>query len=281
MHTTTDQILQKFIEFNSDLHGHLGDIVNQNDCQDMLTFLDENEKMLHPNCFYLLVDNKTGLINWSLRLFKYMGYHDVKTRKKDLSLLEVFSWIRPEELPVFLSNGLSVYMEAVNNPEMLSSYRDSISYHIEVHMKDFKGNYFHLLQQAIPMGIDDNGRLVSHLNIYTIIADGYRPNVVPLSRLYINSSQPSNYNRNIHNGISKVFTEMEVLDFNHSHQQIIKAYKENNALTVPQLGKQLRLSENSIRKYQKDMLAKINGSFGMSFTSLKPALQSLFISRIL
>ncbi len=275
------EVLNQFDEMQLTMSAALGCLANPVECQEMVSFLEQNEKMLPPNVFYILVDNKISKISWSMRLFKYLGYPDVSHRDTALSVKEVLSWIRPEELPVFLSNALSVYEEANKNGKILQSYKKSVSYQIEVHMRNYNGKYFHLLQQSIPMGFDENCQLISHLNIYTIIADGYRPNVMPLSQVYIDPSNRHPFNEIIHDHISEVLSKFQVLNFNYSHKQIIKAYKEDSELTVLQLVNQLRLSEHSIRKYQKDILQKINAAFGMTFTSLKPALQSLFISRIL
>ena len=274
-------VLDRFNHMQDELSEDLESIVNVEECNQMISFLEKNEHMLPPNVFYMLLDNKENSVTWSMRLFKYMGYPDTKTSKNDLKIMEVLTWIRPEELPVFLSNAIAVYREVASNPQVIRSYKSSVSYHIEVHMRRANGKYFHLLQQSIAMGVDRHGQLVSHLNIYTIIADGFRPNVIPLSTVYYDSKSLNSFVNNMHSNISKVLTEFDVLNFRQSHKQIIEAYREDNQLTVPQLGKQLKLSENSIRKYQKDILQTINGAFGMTFTALKPALQSLFISKIL
>lgn len=63
--------------------------------------------------------------------------------------------------------------------------------------------------------------------------------------------------------------------------QMISFLEKNEHMLPPNVFYMLKLSENSIRKYQKDILQTINGAFGMTFTALKPALQSLFISKIL
>lgn len=281
MSTDTNEILKQFQPINQSLFGDVGDIVNKEECTQMLYFFEKNKSMLNPNVFYMLLDNRIGAITWSLGLFKYMGYADIDKRDTGLMLIEVLSWIRPEELPVFLSNAISVYQETFKHPEFLKSYRKSISYQIEVHMKNNSGKYFHLLQQSLAMGLDAKNQLVTQLNIYTIIADGYRDNVIPKSVLYVDAGKQHPLSEEVYKQIPGVLSKFKVLKFGVGHQQIIKAYKEDGELTVPQLVKQLKLSEHSIRKYQKDILQKINTAFGMTFTSLKPALQSLFISRIL
>lgn len=123
--------------------------------------LQSLENLNLPDQFYFLTDLKKGEITWSFGVQKCLGYEDeIKSEAFFPSLVHPFiqNWYSAWAFPFYkeYEDYINLYQDTL--------FKDSITLPI----RKSNGDYITVKQNSISFQFDEKGRLVSHLNIFSV-----------------------------------------------------------------------------------------------------------------
>jgi hypothetical protein len=173
---------------------------------------------------------------------------DVLNRKKFFLAVDVkkFAFFFQHNLELFLpvrgNIGMMKYMELIH-PEYVQEFSDwatcvytfaekidlnlkplSQCYKIMLPMRTLEG-YYWILQEAYPLQLDEQGKMISHINEYTIIApfEAFSSNKHLLGSLWSNNFENKMWTQEL----QKLFFTREPFELSKKEKEVIKLVKNN------------------------------------------------------
>ncbi len=124
-------------------------------------FTRVKERSLSTNQFFMAVDNRPIKVISSHCFDKYMAF------QLPFSVEQYINNIHPDYLQDYLSWGKAVYSYAHQKPEILVPLQHCFRINFPLKLKDNK--YYWVLMEAFPLELDENNRLISQFNAYTVL----------------------------------------------------------------------------------------------------------------
>ena len=215
--------------------------------------------------FALVLNIKTMRIEKYLNTAKFLAYEGA------FDLNKFFYCLHPDFILDFLKWGQAIYRYTLTKQQDVKPLQQVVRMTIPLKLTD--GGYYWVLQEAIPLELDAENRLVSHLNIYTVIRPMEKNEKVQIAgRIYNNGFEMKEWTQLIwkdyftHRPFTPSREERRTLDLLNKNGQL------TNAEIAQQLGKQ----RNTIEVQNKKILERAREAFdNQSFTTIKDVVQFL------
>lgn len=212
-----------------------------------------------------------GSFRFTLRVTDPIGIrwcHQIETLngKQSLNYQEFTDRIHPGWMNLYLQFGVATYRVALaqaGNPVM-----ENVAFAQKVALLQDDETYAWYEQMCYPMEVDAEGRMVSHLNVYTYLED-YRSLLPGGPRVYESFLQRTDLQNVIREQTEIVVTaaflgklsttEMEVLN---TFRRLSRTTQEGE-LTSKLVGRELGVGPHAIRKHNLAILSKVSKIFSV------------------
>jgi len=186
--------------------------------------------------FAYVINYRTGKITYHQNIEKVLG-----RQNEDIDMTFLFNIIHPDDVKQVVELAKVVF-EFSLQCKLLKPFDDL--FYIDYRVKKSDGTYIRVNRQSTPIEFDDDGNIVSAISICTDISNLKKSTTIDYGITGVNSVQFEKTHKtlNIDSVLSK--REKEVLSY------IIKGK------TSVDIGKELNISEDSVKTYRKRILEK-------------------------
>jgi hypothetical protein len=233
-------------------------------CQKVFDDLKTNAIMSQK--FALVLNIKTQTIDFQLNTDSFLSY------KGQFDLKKFFDAVHPDFIIDYLRWGQAVYSYAIKNRDLLEPMNQSARITIPLKLSD--GKYHWVLQEALPLQVDKDNNLVSHLNIYTILYELEEKEDVKLeSRIYNKGFEMKEWTK----VVWKEFFTRRPFDLPDELKRILFALHDNLSLDNKTLAEQLdNKSKHTIDRQNKQILIRAREAFpSQTFDNIKDLVRFL------
>lgn len=214
-----------------------------------------------PNAFYLTVELRQHVhLSWTHQIEQVLGY-------QRLTLEEYFGIIHPDWQSIYLEFGIASYQLAMKNR---AAIRDvNASYSVDVPLRRKNGSYAWFRQFAVNGEVDEEGKLISHVNAYRYLNEYqfYQP-TGPI--VTIHTTERPDLAKELHKLSYQACRNLYLHNLLDSEMTVLDAYRKaiyenpNHPVTSKHIARQTKLSEQTIKKYNSRILEKARESFPIS-----------------
>lgn len=232
-------------------------------CQKFLTDL-ENDPLM-SNRFALMANIKTFDIVWQLNFDKFFKY------KGKLTVDKFFFKIHPDYLIDYIKWGEACYLYAAEIKDQLIPLQQMTRITIPMKLKDEQ--YYWVLQEAIPLQLDKDNNMITHIQLYSIIRPFEKKEELPfVGYVWDEGFKHEEWSKAIW---KRYFTRQPFIltpELNRIMDLMIQNPHISNGEIADQLGKQ----KNTIDMQNKQILAKARQSFpNQTFETVRDVAQFL------
>lgn len=156
----------------------------------------------------------------------------------------------------------------------------AVNYNIPVPLKlNAETGYQWFVQTGFALSVNENNQVVRHLNLYTL-----ERNCLPLANGEIENrlAEPSFLTENrlypvFENYLQKAIRDYlnDVFERQYKKLKLLKLIQADSTINNRQVAVALRLSEETVKSYNKEILQKLKSILGYQFVSLREAVISL------
>ncbi len=243
-------IVQNFLFMNA-LTRKLGAPVHLSkaDCQRVVDDLKADKMMAQK--FAFVYNIKENTLTYHVNTDRFLAY------KGALDLTKFFLMIHPNYMEEYLKWGRAVYSYLMKQQHTTIEPLNQCT-RITVPLKLADGNYHWVLQEALPLEIDAGNKLISHLNIYSVLKPMLPTDKEKISqRLYDKGFEATQWTK----VVWKEFFTLQTFDLATEERRIVDTLRENPTFTNAQIAEKLGKSKNTIDGQNKKILEKAARSF--------------------
>ena len=254
----------------------IGQPVNTEECRRTLKEIENQDQSLHHafnDSFYLLIDVRQIKITWHWNADRHIKTEKNNGKAFSLNLWDSVKIIHESFTPFYLAFGYASY-ELLNDKSIRSRIHSlSHQYTIQFPILRRDGRYWWVKQLSIPFEMDADNNLVSHLNKYTIIGPYNSGSInTPLIQFGKSPDLRSDILTKLIQNLPKEIVN-NLINFKESHRKVLKIYAENPEFNNKEIAATMKLNQNTIQKYNKEILGIVNQAFGTGFRTAKNAAQ--------
>ena len=219
------------------------------DCQRVVDDLKADKMMAQK--FAFVYNIKENTLTYHVNTDRFLAY------KGALDLTKFFLMIHPNYMEEYLKWGRAVYSYLMKQQHTTIEPLNQCT-RITVPLKLADGNYHWVLQEALPLEIDAGNKLISHLNIYSVLKPMLPTDKEKISqRLYDKGFEATQWTK----VVWKEFFTLQTFDLATEERRIVDTLRENPTFTNAQIAEKLGKSKNTIDGQNKKILEKAARSF--------------------
>jgi hypothetical protein len=258
-------IIQNYF-FMKALNHKLGEPVRLSEYECEKVFSDLKADKMMAQKFALVCNIKTMSLDFHYNTEKFLGYNG------SLDLNKFFMLLHPDFMEDYLKWGRATYNYVMHHREMIIEPLNH-STRMTIPLKLFDGKYYWVLQEAIALQVDANGKLVSHLNIYTVLNEMLgNEDVILIGRLYNDGFEVKEWSQTVW----KDFFTTRPFELTPEHQKIAHILNENLELSNTAIAEILNKQKNTIDVQNKQILMRARESFpNHTFVHIKDVVRFL------
>jgi hypothetical protein len=246
-----NQIILKNNIFMQDLARRLGDPVNLPDEACLKIYAELQANRIMEQKFAICFNLKKMDIVFKHNIEKFLG------PRSDSSISSFLLRLHPDFLEDFIKWGQAIYEHGYNDTHIGSEPLESCS-RMTVPLKLTTGCYYWALQEIIGLQVDATGKLVTHLNIYTLLHPlDLNEGVKMVARLYNHGFEEKNWTFNIW----KDYFTKSPFQLTPQQNRIIEVLRSNSHFTNSEIALALGKKKNNIDIQNKQILARARSSF--------------------
>jgi hypothetical protein len=233
-------------------------------CQKAFNALKENPTMAQK--FALICNVKTLSIDSQHNTKNFLKYTG------NLDLNKFFMLLHPDFMVDYIRWGQATYSYLLQHPEIeIVPLHQCTRINIPLQLSD--GRYHWVMQEALPLQLDAQGKLITHLNIYTILHEMAPDENVPLvSRLYNNGFEVKEWSQTVW----KTFFTHRPFLLTPAQRQIIETLLQHPQFRNAEIAAHLQKNKNTIDIQNKQILACARIAFpNQPFDNLKEVVHFL------
>ena len=280
MDTTT--LYQENRRYLRNLAGSLGPCVNAAKCREKLQLITSAERDLEAtfnDYFYFLVNLREMAITWTWNAGKHLRIEGATNGDTSIDLLYSLKIIHPAFIPLYLAFGHASYEMLKDDGIRQRIHTLDQQYSIRIPIERQSGQYWWVKQVALPFELDANNRVISHLNKYHFI-EPYESG--PIQKPMIQFGKGREVRQDlVQILLGKLPAEFihQLVNFRPGHLKLLQGYEANPSANNRQLSDKLKMNQNTIQKYNKEIMSTVNHSFSTRFTTARDA--ALYICNLL
>jgi hypothetical protein len=208
------------------------------------------DKMMDQK-FALMCNIKTMSIDWHYNIEKFLKY------KGQLDLTKFFMLLHQDFMEEYLKWGQATYQYAMTRTDLNLEPLNHCT-RMTIPLKLANGKYYWVMQEAIALQLDENGKLVSHLNIYTVLNEMEgNENVTIVGRLYNNGFEVKEWTQSV----LKNFFTRHSFDLTKEQERIVAVLHKNLEMSNADIAQALQKTKNTIDVQNKLIIAKARIAF--------------------
>ena len=274
---TPEELFETNFKYLKNYSSKLGPSQNKEACQSMVEDLKHQSSTInfHNDTFFLLVNLKDLAIPTQISADTHLAPHVLN----NLSIQGVISLVHPNFLVTYLAFGHAAYkmMEEENIRKRLQTLDQQ--YVIQFPMLRSDNRYWWVKQLAVPMEVDEENRIISHLNKYTVI-EPYIEGNIKKPIIQFGKGQDLRYDlmTMLLSYIPKEFLDT-YLDFTKEQIKLIRFYGKFPNSNIKNVNEEIKINQHTVQKYNKIILKKVNNILHTNFTTGKKA--AIFLDQTL
>ena len=243
-------IIQNFFFMNA-LTRKLGEPVHLNEGACEKIFEDVKADTMMAQKFALVCNIKTMSIGFHFNTEKFLGYNG------SLDLNKFFMLLHPDFMEEYLKWGRATYNYMMNLKDVIVEPMAMCS-RMTIPLKLANGQYHWVLQEAMALQIDANGKMVSHVNIYTVLheMDG-KEDVVLVGHLFNNGFEVKEWTQMVW----KDYFTTKPFDLTPAQQLIVAELHKNMDLSNAEIALALIKTKNTIDVQNKQIISRAKEAF--------------------
>ncbi len=254
----------------------IGEPVNTEECQKKLKEIENQDQSLSHafnDSFYLLIDVRQIKITWQWNADRHIKTEKTNGKEFSLSLWDTVKIIHESFTPFYLAFGHASY-ELLEDKSIRNRIHSlSHQYTIQFPILRRDGRYWWVKQLSIPFEMDADNHLVSHLNKYTIIGPYNSGSIhTPLIQFGKSPDLRSDILTKLIQNLPKDIIN-NLISFKDSHLEVLRIYAQHPGFNNKEIAGQMGLNQNTIQKYNKEILGIVNKAFATEFKTAKMAAQ--------
>lgn len=258
-------IIENYFFMRSLTH-KLGEPVHHTDeeCHTIIEGLKADKMMSQKFAFVYNIKAAQLSHHFNTEVFlSYNGY---------LDLNKFFLFIHPDFMEDYLNWGKAVYSYLMKQQHTKIEPLKQCT-RITVPLKLIDGQYHWVLQEALPLQIDANNNLVSHLNIYSVLKPMKKDDKEEMSqRLYDKGMEATEWTK----VVWKEFFTRESFSLTPEQRRIVEVLHKNIELTNLEVAQVLGKTKNTIDMQNKQIKARAKASFShQEFDNIKDIVRFL------
>jgi hypothetical protein len=258
-------IIQNYF-FMKALNHKLGEPVRltEDECEKVFSDLKADKMMAQK--FALVYDLKNVSVSFHFNTEKFLSY------KGAFDLNKFFMLVHPDFMELYIKWGQAIYSYLMQqNHTILEPLNQCTRVTIPLKLAD--GQYHWVLQEALPLEVDAENHLVSHLNIYTVLHPMEKGEKVVIShRLFNNGFEEKEWTKMVW----KDFFTHRPFELTPEHQKIAHILNENLELSNTAIAAILNKQKNTIDVQNKQILMRARESFpNQTFVHIKDVVRFL------
>ncbi len=219
-------------------------------------------------CFYLVFDLKEQNIVWSHNLPARLPFADTKDGVAAVHFSDFVGRVHPAYRWWFLEHSLCTFelFWEENLRRRTDMLKQTYSLDFPMLLKD--DCYWWVSQHVMPLELDGQKRLVSHLTEYHISAP-YEGQLPSMPVLLMGSDRRVDLEKKQLASFAGRF--LKRLDLRKEELELVDLYREQPGISIPQAAQALRISPNTVKKYNRRIARQAKNLIPFKFRSAKDA----------
>lgn len=216
--------------------------------------------------FALVYDLKNVVVSFHFNTEKFLSYKGV------FDLNKFFMLVHPDFMELYIKWGQAIYSYLMQQQHTTLEPLNQCT-RVTIPLKLSDGQYHWVLQEALPLEIDAENNLVSHLNIYTVLHPMEKGEKVVIShRLFNNGFEEKEWTKLVW----KDFFTQRPFELTPEMQKIVRLLNDNLELSNTEIAAFLNKQKNTIDVQNKQILMRARESFpSHAFGNIKDVVRFL------